>query len=183
MNTLTIILLISTIIFVYLYFTVRTKEKINQIIREVYNCFDIAKYFVELAKKEGTGIDPMKLLKLTYIAHGWHLGVTGKPLFHNQVQAWKYGTVIPELYYAIKMFGKSNVDPFLFKMYSKKDLKEDDKKFVKKIWDAYKNLSGIELSAKTHEENSPWKEVYDGAHNVVIENSEIENYYKKKITS
>jgi uncharacterized phage-associated protein len=147
----------------------------------MYDCFDIAKFFVELARKEGRGIDPMKLLKLTYIAHGWYLGDKGKPLFHNQVQAWRYGSVIPDLYYAIKIFGKNNVDPFLFKMYSDKKIKEEDEKFLKMIWDSYKNFSGLELSAKTHEEGSPWQIVYDGSHDVIIENSLIEDYYKHKL--
>lgn len=146
----------------------------------MYNCFDIAKYFLELAKKEGQGIDPMKLLKLTYIAHGWHLGITGKPLFENQVQAWKYGSVIPDLYYAIRMFGKSNVDPFLIDISSRTPLDDEYKQFIKKIWDNYKGLSGLQLSALTHEDGSPWSEVWDGTHDVVIENSVIEKHYKDK---
>lgn len=147
----------------------------------MYNCFDIAKYFLELAKKEGRGIDPMKLLKLTYIAHGWYLGINEKPLFDNEVQAWKYGTVIPDLYYAIRMFGRRNVDPFALSFYDKHKLKEEDKEFIEVIWNNYKHHSGLELSAKTHEEGSPWSIVYDGTHNLPIENSIIENYYKEKL--
>lgn len=98
----------------------------------MYNCFDIAKYFIELAKEEGMGLDPMKLLKLTYISDGWHLGITGKPLFENEIQAWKYGAVIPDLYYAIRMFGKDPVDPFLLNLSAKTPLKEEDKEFLKK---------------------------------------------------
>lgn len=33
-----------------------------------YNCFDIAKEFLKLAKSNGETLSPMKLLKLTYIA-------------------------------------------------------------------------------------------------------------------
>jgi uncharacterized phage-associated protein len=148
----------------------------------MYNCFDIAKYFVELAKEEGRGIDPMKLLKLTYIAHGWYLGVTGKPLFPNQVQAWKYGSVIPDLYQSIRMFGKGNVDPFLLSISAKNEIKEEDKEFIKKVWNNYKNLSGLQLSALTHEKNSPWEKTWDGTHNVIIENNIIKEYYKQKLS-
>ena len=148
----------------------------------MYNCFDIAKYFIELAKEEGQGIDPMKLLKLTYIAHGWYLGLTDRPLFENQVQSWKFGAVIPDLYYSIKMFGKNNVDPFLLSISAKNELKEEDKEFIKKIWNNYKNLSGLQLSALTHEEGSPWSQTWDGTHDVVIENSIIDDYYKQKLT-
>lgn len=149
----------------------------------MYNCFDIAKHFVKLAQEEGQGIDPMKLLKLTYIAHGWYLGITGKPLFPNQVQAWKYGSVIPDLYQSVRMFGKNNVDPFLLGISAKNELSEDDKEFIKKIWNNYKNLSGLQLSALTHEQGSPWSQVWDGSHDAVIENSVIEKYYKQKLNN
>jgi uncharacterized phage-associated protein len=147
----------------------------------MYNCFDIAKYFIDLAKEEGQGIDPMKLLKLTYISHGWYLGITGNPLFENQVQAWKYGSVIPDLYYAIRMFGKDNVDPLLLSISAKNPIKEGDKEFLKKIWNNYKNLSGLQLSAITHEEGSPWSQTWDGTYNSVIDNSIIKDYYKEKL--
>ncbi len=147
----------------------------------MYNCFDIAKYFLDLAKEENQGIDPMKLLKLTYIAHGWHLGITGKPLFDNQVQAWKYGSVIPDLYQAVRMFGKNNVEPFLISISAKNTITEEYKDFLKKIWNKYKNLSGLQLSALTHEEGSPWSKVWDGSHDAIIENSVIEEHYKQKL--
>jgi uncharacterized phage-associated protein len=181
MNTLTIILLLSTIIFLYLYVTERTKGKINQILREVYNCFDIAKYFVELAKKDGHGIDPMKLLKLTYIAHGYYLGFKDKPLFSNQVQAWKYGTVIPELYHVIKRFKTGFVDDFTLDLYSENDLSDDDKKFLEIIWNYYKEFSGLQLSDKTHQEGTPWGNNFNGQKNKTIPTESIKTYYKQLI--
>ena len=60
----------------------------------MYNCFDIAKKIIELSKKDNVSIDPMKLLKLVYIAL-WCF--SEKPLIINKVEAWKYGPVIPEL--------------------------------------------------------------------------------------
>ncbi len=47
----------------------------------------------------------MKLLKITYIAHGFYLGMKQRSLFENNVQAWQYGAVIPDLYHVIKRFG------------------------------------------------------------------------------
>ena len=169
---------ISTILFLILILLRKIKREYKYM---NYNCFDIAYYFTKLAKSEGQGIDPMKLLKLTYIAHGWYLGITGKPLFHNQIQAWKYGSVIPDLYYKIKIFQKNHVDPFILKLNSKNKITEEDSEFLKKIWDNYKSYSGLQLSAITHEKDSPWSKVWDGTHNVVIENKVIEDYYKSKL--
>ncbi|SHK55803.1 Panacea domain-containing protein [Chryseobacterium polytrichastri] len=147
----------------------------------MYNSLDIANEFMKLAKEEGFTIQPMKLLKLTYIAHGWYLGFNGKPLINDTIQAWKYGPVIPVLYNVIKRFGSGSVDPMTVELYKEKDLEKDDAEFVKLIWNNYKQFSGLELSTRTHLDNTPWKKVYDGVHNKPIPNDLIESYYKSYI--
>ena len=150
----------------------------------MYNCFDIAKYFVELAQKENKGVDPMKLLKLTYIAQGYYLAFFNKSLFSNQIQAWKYGPVIPELYYVIKPFGYRNVNPVVLDLHAKNKLSEEDKKFLQALWNKYKNVSGISLSELTHEKNTPWDKVFKpNFNNINIDESIIKEYYKNKIAS
>lgn len=142
----------------------------------MYNCFDVAKKIIEFAKEEEMTISPMKLLKLTYISQGYYLGFNGKPLFGNQIQAWKYGPVIPDLYHIIKR-GNNEV----VKLYSENEINKDDSKFLKAIWDAYKKFNGLELSSKTHQDGSPWHQIYSGHHYQVIQNDVIMNYYKKLI--
>lgn len=147
----------------------------------MYNCFDIAKEFLTLAKEEGLTIAPMKLLKLVYIAHGYHLGFKKAPLINNPVQAWKYGPVIPELYQITKKFGKFPVDPDLVDMFYSKELSATDKHFVKLVWNAYKHLNGLQLSTLTHAKDTPWEKTYDGGFHKIIPNSIIEDYYTNMI--
>ncbi|MDP9961861.1 Panacea domain-containing protein [Chryseobacterium lathyri] len=149
----------------------------------MYNCFDIAKQFLKYAKEEGIDVEPMKLLKLTYIAHGWHLGFYSKPLINNTIEAWKFGPVIPDLYHITKRFGFSNVDYDTISMRSSNKLSENEEKFIKVIWENYKQFSGLDLSTKTHLKGTPWFEVYDGTFNKVIDNQTIEKYYKDLIAN
>ena len=54
----------------------------------------VANKFLELGERDGVSdITPMKLLKLVYIAHGWHLALSEgkKPLVNEASEAWKYG--------------------------------------------------------------------------------------------
>jgi hypothetical protein len=43
-------------------------------------------------------ISTMKLQKLVYFAQGWSLGLTGKPLFDDESEAWASGPASPALY-------------------------------------------------------------------------------------
>ena len=149
----------------------------------MYNCFDVSKEIINLASKEGYPMPPMKLLKLAYIAQGYYLGFYDKPLFQNEIQAWKYGPVIPDLYHVTKRYGRRNVDPFVLDIYTKNELSEADKHFVSLVWNTYKHNDGIELSALTHQEGSPWSTVYeDGVFHKSINNEVIKDYYKQLIS-
>ena len=66
-----------------------------------YDVRAVANFFLDQAQEEGQKLDHMKLQKLAYIAHGWHLAITGEPLFHERVEAWPYGPVIPDLYHEL----------------------------------------------------------------------------------
>ena len=72
----------------------------------------VANYFVEKGKADKKNIDLLKLVKLVYIAHGWHLGLydeIDRPLIREDVEAWKYGPVVRSVYDAFKGVGKRTI--------------------------------------------------------------------------
>ena len=174
--------IIAVLLIVLFLVTLQKESKIEltKSLKKMYNCFDIADYFLKKAEEEGQGIDPMKLLKLTYIAHGYNLGFFDKPLFSNQVQAWKYGTVIPDLYHVIKRFGEGYVNKEVVNLYKEKDVKDDQKKLLDFVWNAYKPYSGLDLSDLTHQKGTPW-DLTPKTHNSVISEVTIKKYYKSLI--
>ena len=38
----------------------------------------------------------MQVLKLVYYCHAWMLGLYGRPLIRQPIEAWRYGPVVPE---------------------------------------------------------------------------------------
>ena len=70
-----------------------------------FNSKAVANHFLELAKRDGQTIDPMKIQKLAYYAHGFFLALYDKPLLDDRVEAWKWGPVIPSLYHEFKQYG------------------------------------------------------------------------------
>ena len=69
----------------------------------------VANSFLEIAKSAGEPLDPMKLQKLVYFGHGWHLGYEPGALSVENAQAWRWGPVFPDLYHAIKIWGSGPI--------------------------------------------------------------------------
>lgn len=46
-------------------------------------------------------INTKRLIIFVYYAQAMHLAVFGKPLFYEELQAWDYGPVVPEVYKAL----------------------------------------------------------------------------------
>ena len=73
----------------------------------------VANYLLQLAKEKGIDLQPLKLMKLVYIAHGYMLAVFDRSALNprfDRVEAWRYGPVIPSVYHSFKCYGKDNID-------------------------------------------------------------------------
>lgn len=121
----------------------------------------IANFFIEKGAAESIPITPMKLLKLVYIAHGWHLGLTQLPLIDEDVEAWRYGPVIPSLYRRFKSFGNLPIPATEISQNVQLSNPERIKPFLERVWNSYKGFSAIELSSMTHAKNTPWYQVWE----------------------
>lgn len=122
----------------------------------------IANYFIELARQSGEPLDPMKLQKLMYYAHGWYAGYTGSPLINETVEAWPFGPVIPSLYYEFKKYGSSQIrekaKDMINGQYCEVPIPGTPSLlgFLNNIWNSYGKFTGIALSEMTHAQGSPW---------------------------
>ena len=157
-----------------------------------YRANAIANYILDKADKSGPSITPMQITKLVYLAHGWFLGFHKQPLIIEDVQAWRFGPVIPPVYHAFKRFGADpipssgrarefDVDKGDFYKCSA-EIESDAKNLIHKVTDVYRVFSAFQLSGITHSEGTPWSDVYtDGARDTVISNLIIQNHYEKII--
>lgn len=136
----------------------------------------IAEYFLQ--KEKGMKSDIMKVLKLVYISHGFHLAFYDTPLIRENVQAWQYGPVIPELYFRLKTNDLN--DSSFFK--DKQDFDKDaiTKKLLDAVYNKYSKYNGIDLSNLTHQKDTPWDITVNKYHSIIT-NDIIKTYYKKLI--
>ncbi|WP_217568806.1 Panacea domain-containing protein [Mesorhizobium sp. GbtcB19] len=139
----------------------------------------VANRFLARARERGDAITPMQLLKLVYIAHGWMLGLYGRPLIRDDVQAWQYGPVVPRLYNAIRQFRSQPVVGPL--PCPDEDLDPQENSIIDQVYDIYGPLSGPELSRMTHAANTPWQLTYrPNQFGLVISNDVIEDHYRRR---
>lgn len=138
----------------------------------------VANRFLELAKEANDTLTPMQLLKLVYIAHGWMLGLNGRPLIRDDVQAWQYGPVIPRLYNAVRNYRHHPVEGPIGAPNEALTPAEDS--IIQQTYGMYGKFSGPALSRITHAEGTPWSLTYKpGSFGIAISNDLIEDHYQR----
>jgi len=139
----------------------------------------VANEFLRLAKADGKSLTPMQVLKLVYIAHGWNLGLYHKPLIEDEVQAWKFGPVIPNLYNKISKYRSRPVSESI-NGGPVETLEPQVLNLIQQVYGIYGNKSGLALSRITHAANTPWSLTYSpNEFSITIPNDIIEDHYVK----
>lgn len=138
----------------------------------------IANYFIKKAMEEGRHLGITQLVKLVYLAHGWHLGFSGTPLISGEVKAWQYGPVVPEVYYRFRHQGLRIKGRVLDDRGAVMEprLTADQTRILDKVFDAYSRLPVSKLFSLTHAKGTPWDQT-SGLY-VTIPNDVIREYYK-----
>jgi uncharacterized phage-associated protein len=116
----------------------------------------LANEILSLATRDAVPVDPMKLQKLVYLTHGWHLAFTGKPLVHESFEAWAYGPVIPSLYREFKDFGSRAIDRFAKLDPITSQIESDSRAIIEEVWKTYKTQNAVQLSTMTHQPGFAW---------------------------
>ena len=154
-----------------------------------YPATTIANEFLHRSFDKDEWLTHMKLQKLVYLAHGWHLGFIGTPLVQERVRAWKWGPVILELYREFARFGGRPIDELYSELSTLDDepvtqsprLSEADapsREIIEAVWDNYKSYSATELSSLTHKPNTPW-DIASRQNKLVISQDIIRDHFRK----
>jgi len=158
----------------------------------------VANAFLDIEASDASSfppIDQMKIQKLVFYAHAWYLAINDKPLFEEDVQAWTWGPVVPDVYLAFKHCKRSPIGSLRAKEFIPSDKggflgqppspSEDIQTFLRAVWETHKSLTGVQLSNATHNEGEPWtivKNTYPTLDDKPrIPNELIQNVFKSKI--
>ncbi len=159
-----------------------------------YDAKAVANYFLDLAAKNNTSITPMKLQKLIFFAHGWHLALAGEPLIADQVEAWQFGPVVPSIYHEFKhersgaitcKATELDLENFELVELSVPECDETARKVMDRIWEIYGGLSAKRLSDLTHLPGTPWDSAIklwgDSTRRIPILDADIDKYFSEQL--
>ena len=143
---------------------------------KTHDALEIADHLIRKGLDNDNALTPLQVIKLVYFCHGWMLGLYGRPLCTQEVRAWIYGPVIPDVYHELKVYGGSEIMVDMGMPNPELDEYEDD--LVKQVYDKYGRFSGVDLSRRTHAPGTPWHKIWKRkGRNAVIPNPLIQKYY------
>ena len=145
----------------------------------------ISNYFI----KNLDSVDNLRLNKLAYISYGIAKASFNRELFHEPIQAWNLGPVIPSIYHEFKRFGYQDIKEYSFiydpitQTKTNPEIDSDDSETIE-VLELVKNYYGKmdinELIGRTHNEDTPWRQCYvEGKYNIEIDPNKIKEYYDK----
>lgn len=116
-------------------------------------------------KQDHIKITPMKLQKLLYYVCVKFVQETGKLPISEKFEVWDYGPVVPSVYSEFKPFGSSPIKDYARNAKKVAKIVDEDanpvlSSCIDYTWKKFKNLSGVELSKRTHRKGSGWYAAY-----------------------
>ena len=165
----------------------------------MFSALEIATWFLlknnaEVREHEATnddyevyeGITHLKLQKLLYYAQGISLGMYGRPLFEEKIEAWQHGPVVKEIYGYFSVFGRKNIEMNMDEEKEKIINKIENNKAVSEVlnltYDNFAIYTAWQLRQMTHEDDTPW-DITQRTKGLgkEIDNKLIEQYFREEI--
>lgn len=138
----------------------------------------VANELISMGLADGNPLTPMQIIKLTYLCQAWMLGIFGKPMFEQKVEAWEYGPVIADVYHGVKHFVNQPVDETMRARPAK--FSDPQAHILNEVYQVYGKRSGGALSWRTHQEGTPWNQVRQESPdriNAEIDHDRMKRYY------
>ena len=126
--------------------------------RTLVSSIDAGKTLCELS---GWKMSNLRLQKVLYIAHMYHLGTKKRPLVKETFEAWMYGPVEPKLYRYCRFYGRNGI-PNIFPIGSGVNGNSHEYETLRTINEMTKDISSVKLLKFTHSDKGAWKKVYNG---------------------
>lgn len=145
----------------------------------MYKALRVARYIIERCNSRNRAISNLKLQKILYFVQAEFLVAKNQPCFAENIEAWDFGPVVPEVYQQYKIFGSANI-PIIGRKLSTVIISVEDQELINGIVDECAEYSASALVDITHHQ-TPWMEAYQKpGYNNVISQKSIKEYFSEE---
>ena len=123
----------------------------------MYSAIEIAKYVVSKCVQDEKPISNLQLQKILYYIQRDYLK-NGCRAFLDNIEAWTFGPVVPNVYYYFCGSGAMPITPL--RLYNSDSIKRDDKAKFDSIVDVKRELRPWDMVAETHQKGGAWDLIY-----------------------
>lgn len=146
-----------------------------------YSALTVAKYVVVYADEHRNTLHQfmtnLRLQKVLYFIQAQFICNVGYPCFKDELIAWKFGPVVPDVYYYFSSFSASIIKPYSTDaIESKIAINYKDQEQINIIIEKLDEYPSYELVNITHAQ-TPWRKAACTI-NRVISTVDIYNYFK-----
>lgn len=122
----------------------------------MYSATQIATYVVNKCVKDDVCISNLQLQKILYYIQKSYLKKNSQA-FSDEIEAWKYGPVVPNAYYKFSVFGGM---PITLESPVDFQIAPEDAQIIDQIVAEKRKLDPWDMVADTHQSNGAWDRVY-----------------------
>lgn len=134
----------------------------------MYSALEIAKYIIGYCNDKDYRIDNLRLQKILFIVQIVFLEVFQRPCFHEEIEAWRYGPVVPVVYDEYKMYGSN----LIFAPLEETSIRKEDLNEITSIVDDLEKYSTNALVKYTHS-NPLWRTAFADGFGTVIHKKDM----------
>ena len=144
----------------------------------MYSALDIARYVIWYCNERGYVVSNLKLQKILYFIQAQFLvfNENHEPCFRDQIEAWTFGPVVPEVYRQYRLYGNAHI-PSLDNEEDFGLIAKNDSEMIDEVVYECAGYTASQLVELTHHQ-SPWIDAFGNGRNTPITNESIRNFFE-----
>lgn len=146
----------------------------------MYSAMQIAHYIIDFSNRNNKPVSNLALQKILYFLQVFYMRKHNhQRLFAEEIQAWSYGPVVPEVYYTYNGYGGLVIR----NSYDVTDISVEDQNYMNPIILRLGQMGVWDLVDMSHAQGGPWDRVYqDGAGNHQVIPTDLFQYEQNVIS-
>ena len=141
-----------------MYYFIVIVQLVKPEVDMMYMAMTVAKYIVSKCTREHTPVSNLQLQKILYFVQKESLLYDGGPIFADEIEAWQFGPVVPNVYFHFSGFGAM---PIVME-YETPEFEEEEEELIDDVVARKKMLYPWDLVEETHKTGGAWDQIYCG---------------------